>query len=163
MVIEADNVSKSYATADGAAGQIVLRDVSLRVAGGEFLALMGSSGSGKTTLLNLIGGLDTPDSGRIHVGSQDLQRMSDNARSAFRLRHIGFVFQFFNLLPYLSVRENIALPLLFLRRPVPEAEDRSSALAAEVGLADKLDRQSNQLSGGEMQRVALARALVHEW
>ncbi|HOR27959.1 MAG TPA: ATP-binding cassette domain-containing protein, partial [Candidatus Sumerlaeota bacterium] len=100
-------MSKSYATADGAAGQIVLRDVSLRVAGGEFLALMGSSGSGKTTLLNLIGGLDTPDSGRIHVGSQDLQRMSDNARSAFRLRHIGFVFQFFNLLPYLSVRENI--------------------------------------------------------
>jgi putative ABC transport system ATP-binding protein len=159
--IRIENITKTYET-DSSAGVTVLRGVSLEVAHGEFVALMGASGSGKTTLLNLVGGLDTPDSGRIEVDGREIARMGDHRRSAFRLRRIGFVFQFFNLLPHLTVAENVALPLLFLRRPHGEAFAAAGRIAGEVGLADKLDRRMHQLSGGEMQRVALARALVHQ-
>jgi putative ABC transport system ATP-binding protein len=170
LMIHVSAVSKSYGSgaskSNGASANQsappVLREISLDVPGGEFVTLMGASGSGKTTLLNLIGGLDTPDSGLIKVGGQDLRLLTDTQRSAFRLRHIGFVFQFFNLLPHLSVLENIALPLLFLDRKESAANGAAAALAEEVGLGDKLQRRMHQLSGGEMQRVALARALVHQ-
>lgn len=158
-LIAAANVTKTYP--NSAAGR-VLNDVSVTVEKGSFVSLMGASGSGKTTLLNLIGGLDTPDGGIIDVLGTNLHSLSDDARSNFRLRHIGFVFQFFNLLPNLSVEENIALPLLFLGRPEREASQAAGAIAEEVGLGEKTRRMVHQLSGGEMQRVGLARALVHQ-
>jgi putative ABC transport system ATP-binding protein len=144
-----------------AGGAVVLRGVSLVVEQGGFVALMGASGSGKTTLLNLIGGLDVPDRGEVVVGGTPLQSLKDKARSDFRLRNMGFVFQFFNLLPNLTVSENIALPLLFLGTSRGESHDRARAMADEVGIGDKSHRRVHQLSGGEMQRVAIARALVH--
>jgi len=158
IAIDVDGVTKSYTPGVGAP---VLRGMTLRVARGECVALMGASGSGKTTLLNLIGGLDVPDAGRVLVDGADLSRLSDAERSAFRLRRIGFVFQFFNLLPHLTALENIALPLLLLGRGEAEARAAATALGGEVGLDGKLDRPPNRLSGGEMQRVALARALAH--
>ncbi len=161
-MIDAREVSKSYGNPAAGAGVAVLSNVSLQVAKGEFLVLMGASGSGKTTLLNLIGGLDTPSAGTIEVGGENLHQLSDARRSAFRLRQIGFVFQFFNLLPHLSVLENIALPLLFLNQSESVAGQAAAAMADEVSLGDKLDRRIHQLSGGEMQRVALARALIHQ-
>jgi putative ABC transport system ATP-binding protein len=161
-LVEITGVAKSYGTTGDGALTPVLDGVSLTVAAGEFVALVGASGSGKTTLLNLAGGLDAPDRGSVRIAGVDLHRLDDDARSAFRLRHIGFVFQFFHLLANLSVRENIALPLLLLGRSPREAGAAAGRAAAEVGLADKLDRQAHQLSGGEMQRAAIARALVHE-
>lgn len=159
--IRAEQVRKSYAEGGRPGGHSVLRGVDLAVGRGEFVALMGASGSGKTTLLNLIGGLDTADSGRIEVEDVDLSTLSDRGRSEFRLRRIGFVFQFFNLLPNLTVRENIALPLLLLGEREGKASAAALEVAGEVGLGDKTARMANQLSGGEMQRVGIARALVH--
>lgn len=161
-MIHVRDVSKAYPVAGGQKWTPVLRGISLAVAPGEFVALMGASGSGKTTLLNLVAGLDTPDHGVVEIHGQDLHRLSDSERSNFRLRHIGFVFQFFNLLPHLSVLENIALPLLFLDRHEAAANQAAAGVAEEVGLGDKLQRRVHQLSGGEMQRVALARALIHQ-
>lgn len=140
----------------------VLRGVDLQIGAREFVCLMGSSGSGKTTLLNLVGGLDAADAGTIRVCGEDLAAMQDAARSRFRLKHIGFVFQFFNLLPNLTVRENIMLPLLFLNMPEGVARKEADEMAERVGLSDKLPRPVHQLSGGEMQRTGLARGLVHK-
>lgn len=159
--IRVEAVRKSYRAAPEDPPTHVLRGVSLRVEAGEFVSLMGASGSGKTTLLNLIGGLDTPDEGTIAVHGESVHAMDDDVRSEFRLRRVGFVFQFFNLLPNLSVLENVAMPLLLLRMREAEAHGAAAALAEEVGLGEKLRRAAHQLSGGEMQRVALARALVH--
>lgn len=160
-IIEIRSVEKSYPSESGAPPTPVLRGVSLSVQRGEFLALMGSSGSGKTTLLNLIGGLDAPDRGEILLAGKALHGMDDDARSDFRLRSVGFVFQFFNLMPNLTVLENIALPMLLQGRSERDSRDAAAAIAAEVGLGEKTARMAHQLSGGEMQRVALARALVH--
>jgi len=160
-IVSAVNIHKSYGGERGVPAVPVLRGVSLEIPEGAFYALKGSSGSGKTTLLNLIGGLDAPDNGELNVGGVDVSRLTDDQRSTFRLQNIGFVFQFFNLLPNLTVRENIALPLLFIGKSEKESRDEASRLAAEVGLEEKLLRKPTQLSGGEMQRVALARALVH--
>ncbi len=162
LVLKAENVSKCYGGGNGVAGTRVLDRVSLSVGRGEFISLMGSSGSGKTTLLNLIGGLDTCDEGTIRVDGRELNSMNDDQRSAFRLHRIGFVFQFFNLLPNLTVLENIALPLLFLKRPEKDARRKAAEVAGEVGLGEKTGRLVHQLSGGEMQLVGLARALAHE-
>ena len=161
VIVEVAGLLKSYGDGVSAPVVPVLRGVSLSVARGEFVCLMGSSGSGKTTLLNLVGGLDVPDGGRMEVMGRDLHALNDEERSAFRLKQIGFVFQFFNLLPNLSVRENIALPLLFLGEREPRARAAAEEFAAEVELGDKLSRMVHQLSGGEMQRVGLARALAH--
>ena len=160
-IVSVTHLEKSYGSGNGAPPVSVLRGVSLEVERGEFLVLMGASGSGKTTLLNLIGGLDGPDEGRILVNDKEIHALDDNDRSAFRLRNIGFVFQFFNLLPNLSVQENISLPLLFLNEGEKSARQRAREYAEEVGLGDKLSRRTHELSGGEMQRVGLARALVH--
>ncbi len=135
----------------------VLDKVDLEIAAGERLALLGASGSGKSTLLNLLGGIDRPDQGRVLVEATDLAGLSEHRRTLFRRRRIGFVYQFFNLIPTLTVRENVALPLELLG----QALDPADALLEQVGLADRGDAFPDVLSGGEQQRVALARALAH--
>jgi putative ABC transport system ATP-binding protein len=138
----------------------VLQDLSLEVPEGEFLALMGPSGSGKTTLLNLIAGLDNPSSGDIWVGEQLISRLSEAELARWRTRHVGFVFQFYHLLPVLSAYENVELPLLLL--PLSASERRQQVLTALdlVGLSDRLKHRPGQLSGGQQQRVGIARAIV---
>jgi putative ABC transport system ATP-binding protein len=128
---------------------------------GGFTVLAGPSGSGKTTLLNLIGGVDRPDAGSILVAGQDIVHLGDDALSDFRARHIGFIFQNFNLLPVLSAYENVEYPLILNRVPAPERKGRVMELLDAVGLADKARNHPGQLSGGQRQRVAIARALVH--
>ncbi len=138
----------------------VLKDLSLEVAQGEFLGLMGPSGSGKTTLLNLIAGLDTPSVGEIWVGDQLISRMSEGQLARWRTRNIGFIFQFYHLLPVLTAYENVELPLLLL--PLTATERRNQVLTALdlVGLSDRLRHRPGQLSGGQQQRVGIARAIV---
>jgi putative ABC transport system ATP-binding protein len=140
----------------------VLSDLDLEIQRGEFVVLLGPSGSGKSTLLNLVSGIDTPDSGTVEVAGVDLPSLSERDRTLFRRRHLGFVFQFFNLLPTLTVLENLLLPLE-LKGPVGPAEvARAQGLLDRVGLATRGEAFPDRLSGGEQQRVALARALVHE-
>jgi putative ABC transport system ATP-binding protein len=138
----------------------VLNDLSLEVPEGEFLALMGPSGSGKTTLLNLIAGLDRPSSGTIQVGNQRISTMNEAQLARWRTRHVGFVFQFYHLLPVLTAYENVELPLLLL--PLSAAERKRQVLTALdlVGLSDRLSHRPGQLSGGQQQRVGIARAIV---
>jgi putative ABC transport system ATP-binding protein len=138
----------------------VLKDLSLDVPEGEFLGLMGPSGSGKTTLLNLIAGLDRPSEGEVWVGGQLISRMSEGRLARWRTRHIGFVFQFYHLLPVLSAYENVELPLLLL--PLSGAERKRQVLTALelVGLENRMRHRPGQLSGGQQQRVGIARAIV---
>jgi putative ABC transport system ATP-binding protein len=138
----------------------VLQDLNLEVADGEFLGLMGPSGSGKTTLLNLIAGLDKPSEGEVWIGGQCVSRMSEGELARWRTRHIGFIFQFYHLLPVLTAYENVELPLLLL--PLSGAERRRQVLNALdlVGLSDRLRHRPGQLSGGQQQRVGIARAIV---
>jgi putative ABC transport system ATP-binding protein len=139
-----------------------VRGVDLRVVGGEFVVIMGPSGSGKSTLMHLLGALDTPTSGQALFNDRDLQTMSDKERSLLRRNRVGFIFQFFNLLPTLTAVENVALPLLLGGQGRRAA--RGSALAAldRVGLGNRADHFPEEMSGGEMQRVAVARALITE-
>jgi putative ABC transport system ATP-binding protein len=154
-----ERVHKRYGT--GPQAVEALTDVTLRVAPEEFLSIMGPSGCGKSTLLNLIAGIDTPTSGRVWVAGYDLAQLSDDARSDLRLRHIGFVFQSFNLFPTFTAEENVTWPLEFLGVHWREARKRADAALAEVGLDDSARRRRPAgLSGGEQQRVAIARALV---
>jgi putative ABC transport system ATP-binding protein len=138
----------------------VLQNLSLDIPRGEFVALMGPSGSGKTTLLNLIGGLDTPTSGAITVAGQRLDALGGGALARWRANHVGFVFQFYNLMPMLSAQRNVELPLLLTK--LGAAQRRANALAALtlVGIADRAKHKPSELSGGQAQRVAIARALV---
>jgi putative ABC transport system ATP-binding protein len=138
----------------------VLIDLSLQVPEGEFLALMGPSGSGKTTLLNLMAGLDKPTSGSIRVGGQEISGMSEGQLAHWRTQHVGFVFQFYHLLPVLTAYENVELPLLLL--PLSGAQRRQQVLTALdlVGLTDRMKHRPGQLSGGQQQRVGIARAIV---
>jgi len=154
--IELDAVCKSYGT------QLVLDRAAASISPGEFVAVVGRSGSGKSTLLKLIGGLNTPDSGSIRHGEQDLAQMSESELTLFRRRELGFVFQFFNLVPTLTVSENVQLPLALNRVGKSKTEQRSNELLGTLGLSDCADRLPDQLSGGEQQRVAIARALAHE-
>lgn len=139
-----------------------LNGVSIAIEPGEFTAIVGPSGSGKTTLLNLLGGLDEPTSGQVLVRETDLFSLSDRERIRFRLHHIGFVFQAYNLIPVLSAKENVAFVLQMQGLPRAEYERRSEALLESVGLADKRDKRPGELSGGQQQRVAVARALASE-
>jgi len=139
-----------------------LRGVSIRIEAGEFVAIMGPSGSGKSTLLHLIGALDTPTSGQVFFGGQELARLSDTDRSLIRRSRVGFVFQFFNLLSTLTAAENVALPLLLAGMPRGKALSQALSTLEPIGLADRADHFPEELSGGEMQRVAIARALVTE-
>jgi putative ABC transport system ATP-binding protein len=152
--LEVSSIRKSYQ--QGGGDVVVLNDASLRMAAGEFVALVGPSGSGKSTLLHLAGGLDTPDAGTVRVAGIELSTLNARELARTRRRHIGFVFQFFQLLPTLTVTENIELPLIFDGKSSPKVPD----LLERMGLGGKGERLPGELSGGEMQRVAIARALV---
>lgn len=153
------NLRKHYT--EGDQPRIIFADLNLDIGRGEFVALLGQSGSGKSTLLNLLGGIDLPDAGQIRIGDRMLTALSEVERTRFRRRHIGFVFQFFNLIPTLTVAENLLLPLELNGLTTPEQRDRSLELLDQVGLGNRRASFPERLSGGEQQRLALARALVH--
>ncbi len=159
-LIRVSQLSKSYL--EGQKALQVLDRVDLEMAEGEFLALLGASGSGKSTLLNLLSGIDRADSGEIWVDGRNLIALNEGERTLFRREQIGFIFQFFNLLPTLSALENISLPLELAGAQQKEAQERAGELLEAVGLAGRGDSLPDQLSGGEQQRVAIARALVHD-
>jgi len=158
--VELRNVEKSYR--EGEAERAVLRDVSLTIGTGEIVVFVGRSGSGKSTLLNLIAGIDRPTAGTVTVNGTDLTALDEQARTLFRRRHIGFVFQFFNLIPLLTVEENVLLPLDLNGRARADGVARVRELLERVGLGGRGASYPERLSGGEQQRVAIARALVHE-
>ena len=159
-LIELRDVTKVYR--EGDAERTVLRGVNGTIGRGEICVLLGRSGSGKSTLLNLIGGIDVPTVGEIVVDGLRLAQASEAARTMFRRHHVGFVFQFFNLIPTLTVEENLRLPLELNGRSGDQARARVEALLDEVGLADRAAAFPEHLSGGEQQRVAVVRAVVHE-
>lgn len=152
------NVSKRYQR--GKQSVEVLQNLDLDIGQGEFIALMGPSGSGKTTLLNLIGGLDHPSTGEIRVGAERIDSLSDSKLAKWRARHVGFVFQFYNLMPMLSAERNVELPLLLTRLSSAQRKRNVAAALTVVGLADRARHKPSELSGGQAQRVAIARALV---
>ena len=138
----------------------VLKNINLTVEQGDYLAIMGPSGSGKTTLMNLIGCLDVPTSGTYVLDGQDLQDLDDDSLAEIRNKYIGFVFQSFHLMPKMTARDNVALPLLYANVPLKERRARAEEALTAVGLADRMDFLPNQLSGGQCQRIAIARAIV---
>ncbi len=158
VVAVLEDVTKVYQM--GQARVRALAGVSVAFQAGGFYAIMGASGSGKSTMLNLLGCLDRPTSGRYMLEGQDVALLNDDALSEFRLRHLGFIFQSFNLIPQLTVRENIELPLYYLDWDAHDSDARIEEMAARVGLADRLEHRPTELSGGEQQRVAIARALA---
>jgi lipoprotein-releasing system ATP-binding protein len=158
--LTATHINKSYVV--GNQRLHVLRDLDLSVEQGEMVAVVGASGVGKSTLLHLLGGLDRPDGGAIVVGDTDVVAMPDEALTAFRNKHVGFVFQFHHLLPEFTALENAAMPLRIARVNSGESQRRANAVLQRLGLGDRLTHRPNMLSGGEQQRVAVARALVTE-
>ena len=159
-ILEARDLVKRYPVGDSQVD--ALRGVSLSVDSGEFLAIMGASGSGKSTLLHLLGGLDRPTSGQVVIDGVDISGLDDEGATLTRREKTGFVFQFFNLIPLLTVRENVALPFLIGGEPLAEHGARVDELLEMVGLTAKAEHRPNQLSAGEQQRVAIARALTHD-
>ena len=155
------SVSALAKTFPGPRPRSVLRDISFDIARGEFVAIIGESGIGKSTLLNLIAGLELPDAGKVTIDGADLGSLSEDARTALRRTRIGFVFQSFHILPYLTVGQNVALPLALLGRRGDFAAGCAQEMLAAVDLADRASSMPRELSGGELQRVAIARALVH--
>jgi len=160
MIVEIRHLAKSYRRG----GQIVpvLNDLNFDIAEGEFVALMGPSGSGKSTLLNLIAGIDKPDSGELRVAGLDISTLSEADLADWRAAHIGFIFQFYNLMPVLTAFENIELPLLLTRLSRRQRRERVELALDMVGLADRTDHYPSELSGGEQQRVAIARAIISD-
>ena len=158
MLVEISNLSKGYTR--GGQAVPVLENISLNIARGEFIALMGPSGSGKSTLLNLIAGIDKPDSGVLNVDGQDITVLSEGELADWRASNIGFIFQFYNLMPVLSAFENVELPLLLTNLSRRERRNRVEMTLALVGLSDRMEHYPNELSGGQQQRVAIARAIV---
>ena len=159
VVVRATGLEKHFLM--GTATVYALQGVDLTVEQGELVAILGPSGSGKSTLLGLLGGLDTPSSGRVEIGGVDITRMSENRLADIRNRKIGFVFQFFNLIPTLTALENVELPIQFSRNGRYSPRLRAEELLGLVGLGDRLKHRPGQLSGGEQQRVAIARALAN--
>ena len=157
-MIELQDVSRVYQR--GADEIHALEHVSLHIGRGRFAALMGPSGSGKSTLLNILAGLDRPSGGSVRVAGQLLNDLSEDELAAFRARHVGFVFQFFNLIPVLNARQNVELPLLLTHLDRAERREQAQTALRVVGLADRGDHRPGELSGGEQQRVAIARAIV---
>lgn len=157
VVVSVENLTKQYKL--GRQKVEALKGVSLEIKEGEFVALTGASGSGKSTLLQLIGGLDKPSGGRLMVDGHDISRLSDRKLSLFRNRTVGFVFQFFYLQPFLSVKTNLEVPAMFARTKRSARGPRATELAEAVGLSDRLKHKPKELSGGQLQRAAIARAL----
>ena len=159
-LVEVSDVSKSYQK--GRERVEVLHGLSLEIPTGDFVALMGPSGSGKTTLLNMLGGLDTPSAGTIRVAGQALEHMSAGELARWRSRHVGFIFQLYNLLPMLSAARNVEVPLLLTHLKAAERRRHVATALEIVGLANRADHKPSELSGGQEQRVAIARALVSD-
>ena len=159
-MVDLSGVSRSYKK--GKESVEVLHDLDLAIPNGDFLALMGPSGSGKTTLLNLLGGLDRPTSGTVNVAGQTLSSMSNSQLSTWRARHVGFIFQFYNLLPVLTAQKNVELPLLLTSLGGSERAKRASIALSVVGLSERAKHYPRELSGGQEQRVAIARAIVSD-
>jgi len=157
-LVEIRHLAKSYVRG----GQVVpvLADITLDISAGDFTALMGPSGSGKTTLLNLIAGIDKPDSGVLRVGGVDIAALGEAELADWRAANVGFVFQFYNLMPVLTAHENVEQPLMLTGLSRAERRERVELVLAAVGLADRMDHYPNELSGGQQQRVAIARAVV---
>lgn len=158
-LVEIENLSKQYQ--EGEQSRTVLDQVNLTFAPGEFIVLLGNSGSGKSTLLNLISGIDQPSSGSIRVNGQSITGLDERSRTLIRRDQIGFVFQFFNLIPTLTVLENVTLPQELAGQSFLQAQQSAARLLSQVGLADRQDTYPDRLSGGQQQRVAIARALAH--
>lgn len=157
-MIEVKNIKKTYS--DGKIEVPAVRGVSLTIQPGEFTAIVGPSGSGKTTLLNIIGGLDTPSEGKITIAGQDISQLTENELIDFRLNHIGFVFQSYNLIPVLTARENVEFLMLLQGKDEKQRQQRAEQLLEAVGLKDQMHKKPNEMSGGQQQRVAVARALA---
>jgi putative ABC transport system ATP-binding protein len=156
--IKIENLTKIYG--QGEAAVVALDHVNITLGQGEFVAVMGPSGCGKSTLLHLTGGLDRPSEGTVSLDGQEIFHMDDSHLTELRRRRIGFIFQFFNLLPMLTAEENAAIPLILDGMPVEKANKRAAEILEKVGLGDRLTHRPDQLSGGQQQRVAIARALV---
>jgi putative ABC transport system ATP-binding protein len=161
MRIRLEHVTHAYAGSEESAAVQVLNDVSLEIASGDFAVLMGASGSGKSTLLNLIGAVDKPTSGRMFLDDIETSLLDESHLTMLRRKSIGYVFQFFNLIPTLNVFENVAFPLSLANTPRSEIKSRVAEVLEEVGLRNRATHFPNELSGGEMQRVAIARAVIH--
>ena len=155
-MIELDNITRSFGSLQ------VLKGISLNIERGEVVSITGPSGAGKTTLLQIMGSLDKPDGGKVIYDGQDITRMSEKEISAFRNRHIGFVFQFHQLLPEFTALENISIPMLIAGQGMRQANARAKELLGLLGLADRADHKPSELSGGEKQRIAVARALANQ-
>ena len=159
-MIQLEDISRVYRR--GADEVRALDHVSLSIERGRFVALMGPSGSGKSTLLHLLAGLDRPTSGRVTVAGRSLNDLSDDELATFRAQHVGFIFQFFNLIPVLSARENVELPLLLTRLSKADRRERANTALRVVGLSERAEHMPSEMSGGEQQRVAIARAIVSD-
>ncbi len=156
-IVVAKDLSKIYGSSNSRV--VALDSVGIEISKGEIVAIFGPSGSGKTTLLNLLAGLDVPTSGQVFIDNQEITKMTEEEKTRFRARNMGFIFQFFNLIPVLNAVENVELPLLLNEVPLSEARKRSLELLEKVNMASRKDAYPSQLSGGEQQRVAIARAL----
>lgn len=159
--VRLEDVSHTYSGSDESAAVQVLDRVSLDVGSGEFAVLMGASGSGKSTLLNLIGAVDRPTSGRVFVGDTEISSLDESALTMMRRLSIGYIFQFFNLIPTLNVSENVAFPLALARVSRKEIDGRVRSMLERIGLPHRATHYPSELSGGEMQRVAIGRAVIH--
>ncbi len=159
-LVDIQHLSKSYRRGDQVVE--VLTDISLTIAKGDFLALMGPSGSGKSTLLNMIAGIDAPDSGVLRVGEVDITRLDESRLAAWRAANVGFIFQFYNLMPVLTAFENVELPLLLSGLSKRQRHEHVDLVLGMVNLLDRSDHYPTQLSGGQQQRVAIARAVVSD-
>jgi len=158
VLVEIRNLAKSYTR--GGQAVPVLSDITLDIESGDFIALMGPSGSGKTTLLNLIAGIDKPDAGSLRVAGVDIAALSEAELADWRAAHVGFIFQFYNLMPVLTAYENVELPLMLAPLSRAERRARVELVLSVVGLTDRMKHYPNELSGGQQQRVAIARAVV---
>ena len=159
-IVDIKGLSKGYRR--GGQEVPVLRDITLAIPAGDFIALMGPSGSGKSTLLNLIAGIDKPDAGQLLVDGEDITRLNEAELADWRAANVGFIFQFYNLMPVLNAFENVELPLLLTSIGKRERRERVETALSLVGLADRMDHRPNELSGGQQQRVAIARALISD-
>ena len=161
MHVRLDHVSHIYSGSEESAAVQVLSDVSLEIVSGDFAVVMGASGSGKSTLLNLIGAVDRPTSGRLFLGDVDISGLDERALTSLRRTSIGYIFQFFNLLPTLNVFENVTFPLALAGLAKREMESQGNVILERIGLLNRARHFPNELSGGEMQRVAIGRAVIH--